>query len=212
MPRRAPGSPRGDQRWSSFLRNHARAIVACDFFVAVTATFQLLYMLVVIEHGSRRLLHCNVTGHPTAQWARQQLRESLASDHDYRYLIHDRDSIFSVEFDDSVRSLGLRVLKTPYRSPKANAVCERLIGSIRRECLDFVIPLGERHLRRLLRSWSTYYNRSRPHMGLGAGISDPPDDVPVERQKIRHHIPADLRLESRPMLGGLHHDYRFAAA
>lgn len=95
MPLRPPGNPRGDQRWSSFLRNHASAILACDFCVVVTATFRLFYVLIVMEHKNRRIVHCNVTAHPTAAWALQQLREAIPSDHRYRFLIHDRDSIFS---------------------------------------------------------------------------------------------------------------------
>jgi len=146
LPRPPPGRPRGDQRWSTFLQNHARAMVACDFFVAVTNTFRLLYVFIVIEHHSRRLIHCNVTAHPSAQWTRLQLREALGYETRYEYLIHDRDSIFSVDLDESVKRLGLRVLKSPPRSPTANAICERVIGTIRRECLDWLIPLSEVHL------------------------------------------------------------------
>ena len=137
LPKRPPGRPRCDQRWSTFLRNHAKAIVACDFFVAVTATFRLLYVFVVIEHGARRLLHLNITSHPTAPWTLQQLREALGSEARYRYLIHDRDCIFAKNLDESIERLGLNVLKSPLRSPKANAICERAIGTIRQECLDF---------------------------------------------------------------------------
>jgi len=122
MPKRPPGRPRGDQRWSTFLRDHARAIVACDFFVAVTATFHLLYVFVVIEHGARRLLHLNVTPHPTAAWTLLQLREALGYEERYRYLIHDRDSIFAKSLDESINRLGLKVLKSPPRSPMANAI------------------------------------------------------------------------------------------
>ena len=147
MPRRPPGQPRGDQRWSTFVRNHAAAIVACDFCVVVTATFRLLYGLIVIEHQTRRLVHCNVTAHPTAAWTLQQLREAIPSDHGYQVLIHDRDSIFSPQFDGSITRTGLRVLGTPYQSPQGNSICERVIGTLRRECLDFVIPLTENHLR-----------------------------------------------------------------
>ena len=111
MPKRPPGRPRGDQRWSTFLRNHARAIVACDFFVAVTASFRLLFVFVMIEHGSRRLLHLNVTAHPTAAWTLQQLREALGYEHRYRYLIHDRDRIFAKSLDESIERLGLKVLR-----------------------------------------------------------------------------------------------------
>ena len=133
LPRRPPGRPRGDQRWSTFLRNHAVAILACDFFVVVTATFRLLYVFVVIEHGSRRLLHVNVTAHPSAAWTLQQMREVVANTDDHRYLLHDRDSIFAKHLDDSIRALGLAVLRSPFASPKANSICERVIGTIRRE-------------------------------------------------------------------------------
>ena len=147
MSKGSPGQPRGDQHWATFLRNHAKAIVACDFLVTVTASFRLLYVLVVVHHASRRLLHINVTGHPTAAWTLQQLREAIAFEQAYRYLIHDRDSIFSTELNRYIKALGLEVLKSPVRSPKANAICERLLGTVRRECLDWVIPLSESHLR-----------------------------------------------------------------
>lgn len=118
MPKRPEGQPRGDQRWAAFLRNHARAILACDFFVAITATFQLLYVFVVIEHGSRRLVRVDVTAHPTAEWALQQLREVIGDEGSHQYLIHDRDTIFARNLDDSIQALGLSVLKSPIRSPK----------------------------------------------------------------------------------------------
>jgi hypothetical protein len=135
MLKRPPGRPRGDLRWSTFLRNQATAILACDFFVAVTATFRMLYVFVVIEHGTRRLAHVNVTTHPSAAWTLQQLRE-VADGDDHKYLIHDRDSIFARRLDDSIRAMGLAVLRSPFSSPKANAICERVIGTIRRECLS----------------------------------------------------------------------------
>src|SRR5262249_32806798 len=150
---RGPGQRMTSQPWRTFVRNHAQAIVACDFCVVVTATFRLLYVLVVMEHATRRILHTNVTAHPTAEWTLQQLREAIPADHGYRFLLHDRDSIFSAKLDHSIRHLGLKVLKTPPQSPQANALCERLIGTLRRECLDFIIPLTEDHLRRLLDAW-----------------------------------------------------------
>ena len=107
MPKRPSGRPRGDQRWSTFMHNHANAIVACDFFVTITATFRLLYVFVMIEHGSRQLVHLNVTAHPTAAWTLQQLREILEHDGRYRYLIHDRDSIFARRLDESIKNLGI---------------------------------------------------------------------------------------------------------
>jgi putative transposase len=116
LPKRPPGRPRGDQRWSTFLRNHATAILACDFFVAVTATFRVLYVFVVIEHGTRRLAHMNVTSHPSANWTLQQLREVIGDTDNHKYLIHDRDAIFAKHLDDSIRALGLEVLRTPDRN------------------------------------------------------------------------------------------------
>jgi transposase InsO family protein len=194
------------------VRNHAQAIVACDFCVVVTATFRLLYVFVLMEHATRRILHVNVTAHPTASWTLQQLREALPADHGYRFMLHDRDSSFSAQLDRSIQHLGLRVLKTLPQSPQANALCERLLGTLRRECLDFLIPLTEDHLRRLLQEWVPYYNTSRPHMYLGPGIPQPPASLPRPRQAHRHRLPEHLRVQARPILGGLHHDYQVQEA
>src|SRR5215469_6696397 len=155
------------QHWRSFVRNHAQAMVAADFLVAITAGFQVLYVLVVMEIGSRRILHCNVTAHPTAAWTLQQFREAVDSDHSHRFLIHDRDSTFSTEVDAELQAFGLKVLRTPVQAPKANAYCERLMGTLRRECLNYVIPLSEKHLRTILREWVAHYNQGRPHSSLG---------------------------------------------
>jgi putative transposase len=208
MPKRPAGQPRGDQRWATFLRNHAKAILACDFFVTVTATFQLLYVFVLIHHGSRQLLHFNVTAHPTATWTLQQLREAIGFERDYRYLLHDRDSIFARTLDESIESLRLRVLKSPPRSPRANAICERLIGTMRRECLDWLIPISEPHLRSILKIWVGHYNRSRPHMTLGPGVPDPPPkSVVYQIPQTRHRISEGLVVLAKSVLGGLHHEY-----
>jgi transposase InsO family protein len=195
------------QRWRTFVRNHAQAIIACDFCVAVTATFRLLYVLVIMEHATRRILQATATTHPTAPWALQQLREAIPTDHAYRFLIHDRDAIFSQELDQCVRHLGLKILNTPPHSPQANAICERLIGTLRRECLDFLIPLTEQHLQRLLNEWVPHYNEGRPHMALGPGIPQPPPHVPASQHVHRHQLPAHLRVADRLILGGLHHEY-----
>jgi len=179
------------QRWSTFVRNHAQALVACDFATVVTATFRRLYVLVIMEIGTRRILYSNVSAHPTAEWTAQQLREAIPSDHHYRFLIHDHDSIFEAEVDQTVESLGLRVLRTPVRAPQANAFCERLIGTMRRECLDFMIPLNERHLRTILRVWVTHYNHARPHRSLGPGVPistlSPAALTQIDRH--RHQLP-----------------------
>ncbi len=198
------------QRWTTFVRNHAQAIVACDFCVVVTATFRLLYVFVLMEHATRRILHINVTTHPTAPWTLQQLREALPADHAYRFLLHDRDSIFSAQLDRSIHDLGLRVLKTPPQSPQANALCERLLGTLRRECLDYLIPLSENHLRRILTLWVPHDNAGRPHMSLGPGIPQPPPHLPVPVPVHRHRLPEHLRVVTRPILGGLHHEYQLA--
>ena len=196
------------QRWRTFVRNHAQGIVACDFCVVVTATFRLLYVFVLMEHVTRRLLHVNVTAHPTAEWTLQQLREALPCDHTYRFLIHDRDSIFSQQLDRSIGNLGLRVVKTPPQTPQANALCERLIGALRRECLDFLIPLTEDHLHRILHAWARHYNTGRPHMSLGPGIPQPRMSLPAALQADRHRIGEHQRVGAHPILGGLHHEYR----
>jgi len=209
----SPGRPRGDQRWSTFLRNHAEAILACDFFVTVTASFRLLYVFVLIHHGSRRLVHCAVTAHPTAAWTLQQLREAIGFERAYRYLIHDRDSIFARSLDASIKGFGLRVLKSPPRSPMANAICERLIGTMRRECLDWLIPISESHLRSLLKSWASHYNGSRLHMALGPGVPDPPPKSAVPpTYESRHRMAEGLAVLAKSVLGGLHHEYSLAPA
>lgn len=156
MPKRPPGRSRGDQRWSTFLRNHAGAIVGCEFFVSVTATFRLLFGLVVIERCSRRLVRVVVTAHPSAAWTLQQLREVVRFERACEYPIQNLDSIFSKSLDESIRSIGLIVLKSSPNSSKANAICERVIGTIRSECLDWLIPLSESHLRSILRAWAVH--------------------------------------------------------
>jgi transposase InsO family protein len=132
----------------------------------------------------------------------------MPADHGYRFLLHDRDSIFSPALDQRIRHLGLHVLKTPVRTPGANAICERVLGTLRRECLDFVIPFTETHVRRLLQGWVCHYNAGRPHMALGPGRPQPLAELPAPLQEQRHRWPAHCRVVARPMLGGLLHEYR----
>lgn len=206
-----PRNRSGSQAWSTFVRNHARSVLACDFFVTVTATFRVFYVFVVLEVGTRRIIHWNVTAHPTAEWTLQQFRMIVPGDQPHRFVIHDRDCIFSDAVDQMLRDASMTVLQTPARSPQANAYCERLIGTIRRECLDWMIPLTERHLRRLLHAWVPHYNRGRPHASLGPGVPDPRSKR-IAEQSHRHHLPAGHRVIPTPILGGLHHEYRLELA
>jgi transposase InsO family protein len=211
LSRRPRGRPRGDLRWSTFLRLHAQRIIACDFLVSVTATFRVLYVFVVIEHRTRRLIHCNVTAHPSSAWTLQQLREAVGFGERYDYLLHDRDSIFASHLDESIGKLGVTVLKSPPRSPKANAICERVIGTVRRECLDWLIPLSESHLRCILKSWIPHYNTGRPHMALGPGVPDPPlTSLDPPHSNSRHRRGESYAIGAKPILGGLHHEYCLA--
>src|SRR5215471_12169659 len=207
MPQAPPMPADPKQRWMTFVRNHAKAIIASDFFVVVTATFQLVYVFVIIEVASRRVLHFNVTRHPTADWTLQQFRECIVGDEGYRYVSHDRDRIYSRDLNGALQTLGLTVLKTPRKAPKANAICERWIGSARRECLDFMIPISEAQIRQTLKCWVAHYNRGRPHSSLGPGIPDP-SSPKAELQAQRHSIPNDCRVAVTSILGGLHHEYR----
>jgi hypothetical protein len=161
-----------DQRWASFVRNQAK-VIAGDFFASVSLTFRFLYVFVAMEIGSRRIPHCDVTAHPTAEWTTQQFREVFNDVHPYQFVIHDHDSIFSASLDAALSDLGVRILRTPVQAPTANAYCERLVGTIRRECLDYLIPVNERHLHLTLKEFAAYYNRARPHSAVGPGTPEP---------------------------------------
>jgi transposase InsO family protein len=205
MHRPPPFNGPQSQAWSTFVRNHARDVLACDFFVTVTATFRLLYVFVVLDVGTRRLMHWNVTEHPTAEWTVQQFRICITGESTHRFLVHDHDTVFSNAGDRALSAMGLRVLKTPIAAPQANAYCERVIGTARRECLDWVIPLNERHLRRVLAEWVPHYNHGRPHASLGPGIPEgSPNGV---GECTGHAIRANCRISAMPVLGGLHHEY-----
>ena len=173
----------------------------------MTVRFRILYVFVVLEVGTRRILHWNVTEHPTAEWTIQQFRAVITPETAHRFVLHDRDTIFATTVDRAIASMGRHVLKTPARTPQANAFCERLIGTMRRECLDWLIPIHEGHLRWILRDWVIHYNRGRPHASLGPGIPDPLS----ERNQLvstGHRLPEHARVIATPILGGLHHEYR----
>ena len=189
------------------MRNHAHAVLSCDFFTRITVRFRTLYVFVLLDVGTRRIVHWNVTEHPTADWTIQQCLTGVTCETGHRFLIHDRDAIYAPAVDRAIRSMGLRVLKTPVQTPQANAFCERLIGTIRRECLDWLIPLHQRHLRQILTTWVAHYNRGRPHASLGPGI---PEVSPALFQPAPtgHRLPTGSRVLATPILNGLHHEYR----
>jgi transposase InsO family protein len=175
--------------------NHADGIASMDMFVVPTASFRLLYGLLILQHARRELVWLSVTAHPNAQWIAQQLTEAYGWREAPKYLIRDRDSAYGETFIRRGRSMGIRDRPTSARSPWQNGYAERLIGSVRRDCLDHVIVFGERHLRYLLASYQRYYNEARTHLSLRK-------DSPVPRQ-----AQAVGRLISVPILGGLHHQY-----
>jgi putative transposase len=196
--RRRPPS----QTWRTFLQNHVGTLVAVDFFTVPTVTCRVLFVFVVLAHDRRRILHVNVTPHPTSTWTRQQLREAFPWHVPSRFVLHDRDAIFDVALRSTVAALGLAEVRTAPRSPWQNPFVERVIGSIRRECLDHVIVLNERHLRRVLRDYVGYYHRSRTHLALD---KDTPESRPVDAA-------AGRRIVAVPQVGGLHHRYERRAA
>ena len=199
MTRRRDKPP--SQTWRTFLRNHVGSLASIDFFVMPTVTFRLLYAFVVLRHDRRRVVHFNVTEHPTAVWVAQQLREAFPFDEAPRYLIRDRDGIYGVEVRRCLKSMGIEEVVIAPRSPWQNPFVERLIGTLRRELLDHVIVLNERHLRRLLRSYLEYYHQARCHRALD-------QNAPVPRAV---EPPTTGAVESVPMVGGLHHRYRRVA-
>jgi putative transposase len=164
---RRPPSP----SWRAFLKNHVTEIIALDFFTVPTVSFKVLFVLIVLAHDRRRILHFNVTEHPTAQWTAQQLVEAFPWRTAPRYLLRDRDAVYGEVFDRRVAGLGMAQVLTAPRSPWQNPCAERVIGSIRRECLDHVIVFSEGHLRRLVARYADYYHRWRTHLGVGYGYS-----------------------------------------
>jgi transposase InsO family protein len=189
------------QTWRTFLNNHMKDLVSVDFLTVPTATFRVLYVFLVLRHDRREVVHFNVTEHPTAQWAAQQLVEAFPWDPAPRYLLRDRDKIFGAVFRHRVRTLDMREVLIAPRSPWQNPYVERLIGSIRRECLDHVIVFDELHLKKLLRAYLCYYHTARTHLALDKQCPEP---RAVE-------FPNQGKVIAFPHLGGLHHEYCRAA-
>lgn len=206
--RLGPAPRRTGPTWTEFLRAQASGVMACDFFTVETAWLRTLYVLVFIEIGSRRIHLSPATAHPDSAWVTQQARNlALALDaraSPVRFLIHDRDSKFSRPFDEVLRSEGARVIRTPIRAPNANAYAERVIATMRAECLDWTLILGRRHLDRTLRTYAEHYNRQRPHraLGLAPPLAEAGEPIQVSPRDVRR----------RDLLGGLIHEYHRAAA
>ncbi len=198
-PRRANG-----QTWRTFLRNHAAEVWACDFLQVTDLFFRPLFAFFIVELKSRKVIHVNVTRSPTDGWVAQQLREATPYGQTPKYLIRDNDRKFGLHFARVATTSGIKVLRTPYRTPRANAVCERFLLSVRRECLDHFLIVHEKQLHRLLKTYVMYYNKARPHQGIRQRIPDPPAlSAPPPNQP--------NQVISIPVLGGLHHHYQRAA-
>ena len=198
---RKPKSDDGkSQRWLTFLRNHAKHIVGIDLLVARTVFFKSIHVFIAISHDRRKILHFGISSNPHSQWAIQQLRETFAFDETTKYVIRDNDKIFSEDFKRTIKRFGLKDKPTAFRSPWQNPICERVIGTLRRECLDHMIILNEKHLYDVLHEYIfEYYNVSRTHMSLDK-------DSPVHRP-----TRTNGKIVSKPILGGLHHIYSRAA-
>ena len=194
----APPSP----TWSAFLDNHVKDLVSIDFFTVPTVRFQVLFVFLVLAHHRRRVVHFNVTANPTGRWTAHQVVEAFPWDSAPRYLLRDRDGIYGAYFNSRVAGLGIQQVLTAPRSPWQNPFVERIIGSIRRECLDHMIILDEQHLRRILRTYFDYYQSCRTHLSLG---KDAPDSRPVEPPEMG-------KVVAIPKVGGLHHRYTRLAA
>jgi putative transposase len=190
------------QTWRTFLENHIQTLISVDFFTVPTIHFQILYVFLVLAHERRRIVHFAVTAHPTAEWTAHQLREAFPWDTAPQYMLRERDRIFGHDFAEQVKAMRIKeVLSTP-RSPWQRAYVERVIGTIRRECLDHVIVFNERSLHQHLQAFTNYYSRSRTHLGLR---KDTPDPRPVQSSEAGPVI-------SIPEVGGLHHRYERRAA
>ena len=193
-------------QWKDFLRQHAKDIWACDFLSVRTLTFHTLYVFFVIHHATREIVHVRVTRHPTSAWTGQQLVNACLNRAPPRFLIRDRDRIYGHEFRGKAGALGIREIRTPVRAPKANAIAERFVGTLRRECLDHVFVFNARHLQKLVTEFTDYYNRHRPHRRLALQVPCP---SPTAIFPASTDPPGEIIAEA--VLGGLHHVYRRAA-
>jgi transposase InsO family protein len=194
--------PPTGQSWSTFLKTHGKDIWACDFVPVVTLFFKTIHAFVIVHHESRRVIHFGVTEHPTDAWVTQQLREATPFDEKPKYLICDNDKKYGDGFERLAKASGIEVIHTPHEAPQANAICERFVGSVRRECLDHMLVLGVLQLMRILKEYVGYFNRARPHQGIGQRI--PEAQSPPREARAGKVI-------AFPVLNGLHHDYRRAA-
>ena len=192
------------QTWKTFLHTHAKDIWACDFLPVTDLFFRSLLAFFSVELHSRRVIHVGVTRSPTDAWTAQQLREATAYGVGPKYLIRDNDSKFGVTFTRVAKTSGIKNLKTPDHAPRANAICERFLGSVRRECLDHLLILQEKQLQRVLRAYIQYFNQARPHQGIQQQRPEPPSKpLPPD--------PTGGKVLSFPVLDGPHHDYRRSA-
>jgi len=188
-----------NQTWATFIKNHVRDIWACDFTVVHDLFFRPIYIFVILELKTRRVVHAAVTVLPTDTWTAQQLREATPWDSGPRYLIRDRDRKYGPQFSCVATSTGIKELKTPYRTPKANAFCERFMGSLKRDCLDHMLVMSRKQIERLVREYVSHYNNVRPHQGIHQRIPGRYDEKGFPSQS--------GKIISEPILGGLHHDY-----
>ncbi len=195
--------PRG-QKWATFLRNHAGQIWACDFLQVTDLFFRPLFAFFMIELKSRKVIHVGVTRSPTDVWVAQQLREATPYGQAPKYLIRDNDSKFGPSFARVARTSGIKILKTPYHAPRANAICERFLRSVRQECLDHLLIFQEKQLQRVLNAYVVYFNQARPHQGIG-------QQIPEQSSSGLSAQDAGSQVIACPIMGGLHHDYRWAA-
>jgi putative transposase len=188
------------QRWKTFLKNHSKEIISIDFLTVPTISFKLLHVLVVIEHHRRKIIHFNITKNPTAEWTLQQVRDLLFEYATPKYLIRDRDTRFGNLFSEGINQFGIKQIVTAYLSPWQNGYVERVIGSIRRECLVHVILLNENHIRNILTDYISYYNKYRTHLGIN---KDSPEGRPIQ---------SEGKIDKIPVVNGLHHIYFRQAA